>query len=174
MKRNTIHEWNNRPIYLVGFMGSGKTYWGRQWAAHLQRKFIDLDEFIEKKEGISVADIFEKHGEEWFRQKEALALRSLLDEKNLCISCGGGTPCFYDNMDFMNETGYTVYLKASPKFLLQNIMKEPEVRPLLKNMNEAEMLYFIEKKMEERRPFYEKAALILNAETLSIDAIKKL
>lgn len=167
-------EWNNQPIYLIGFMGSGKTYWGRQWAHHLQRKFIDIDQLIEEQERLSVQQIFEKHGEEWFREKEAIALRSLVDEKNTLISCGGGAACFHDNMAFMNETGHTVYLEATPKFLLQNIVREPDARPLLKNMNEAEMLFFIEKKLAERKSFYHKAKLILNAEELTFETIKNL
>lgn len=164
----------DRPVYLVGFMGSGKTHWGRQWAAHLQRKFVDLDQLIESNEQLSVADIFEKNGEEYFREKEADALRSLENEQNILVSCGGGAPCFKDNMNRMNETGITVFLEASPKFLLQNIIKEPQARPLLKNMNEAEMLFFIEKKLAERNEFYRQATLTLNAEEITEETIKEL
>ncbi|RYD70893.1 MAG: shikimate kinase, partial [Sphingobacteriales bacterium] len=169
MKVAALNELKDQPFYLVGFMGSGKTYWGRQWAQHLQRKFIDLDQLIEQQEQLSVQQIFEKPGENWFREKEALTLRSLLDDRNLLISCGGGAPCFHDNMKFMNETGNTIYLQGSPKFLLQNIVKEPDARPLLKNMNEAEMLFFIEKKLAERNAFYRQAKLILNAEELNAE-----
>lgn len=164
----------DQPVYLVGFMGSGKTHWGRQWAAILQRKFVDLDHLIESSEQLSVAEIFERNGEEYFRDKEADALRSLKDEQNILISCGGGAPCFKDNMTWMNETGITVFLEASPKFLLQNIVKEPIARPLLKNMNEAEMLFFIEKKLAERNEFYRQAKLTVNAEQITEDTIKHL
>lgn len=163
-----------QPVYLVGFMGSGKTHWGRQWAAILQRKFVDLDQLIESNEQLSVAEIFERNGEEYFRDKEADALRSLKDEQNILISCGGGAPCFKDNMNWMNETGITLFLEASPKFLLQNIIKEPLARPLLKNMNEAEMLFFIEKKLAERNEFYRQAKLTLNTEEITEDTIKHL
>lgn len=169
-----ILQQSDQPIFLVGFMGSGKTHWGLRWAGHLQRTFVDLDQLIERNEQLSVADIFEKNGEEYFREKEAEALRSLKDEKNMLISCGGGAPCFKDNMSWMNETGITVFLEGSPKFLLQNIIKEPVARPLLKNMNEAEMLFFIEKKLAERNEFYRQAKLTVNAEEIGEDTIKDL
>jgi len=174
MNLTAINEIKEQPIYLIGFMGSGKTHWGRILSAHLQRNFIDLDQLIESKEQLSVQQIFEKNGEEWFREKEALTLRSLIDEENLLISCGGGAPCFHDNMRFMNETGTTIFLEASPKFLLQHIIKEPDARPLLKNMNEAEMLFFIEKKLAERNPFYQQAKFTWNAEALTAATIQQL
>lgn len=169
-----IFQQSNQPVFLVGFMGSGKTYWGRQWAAALQKKFVDLDQLIENSEQLSVAEIFEKKGEEYFREKEADVLRSLQEEQDILISCGGGAPCFNDNMKWMNATGTTVFLEASPKFLLQNIVKEPLARPLLKNMNEAEMLFFIEKKLAERNEFYRQAKLVVNAEELNAGTIKEL
>lgn len=175
MSANTISTLKTAgPIFLIGFMGSGKTHWGSRLATHLHRKFIDLDQFIEKKEQLSVQQIFEKRGEDYFREIEAISLRTLLDENNLLISCGGGAPCFHDNMDFMNQTGLTVFLEASPRFLLQNIVKEPRARPLLNNMSESEMLYFIEKKLAERIEFYQQAKVILNAEALNETSIKNL
>ena len=164
----------HQPIFLVGFMGSGKTHWGRQWAGHLHRKFIDLDQLLESNEQLSIQQMFEQHGEDWFREKEAIALRNVIDENHILVSCGGGAPCFHDNMNFMNETGYTVFLEGSPKFLLGNIIKEPMARPLLKNMSEGEMLFFIEKKLAERNHFYQQAKLTLNAETLDGESIKNL
>jgi len=161
-----LGELKDQPIFLIGFMGSGKTHWGRLMSAQLQRKFIDLDAFIEYQEQLSIPQLFEKYGEDWFREKEALALRSLIDESNILVSCGGGAPCFHDNMHFMNDTGVTIFLEASPRFLLQNILKEPEARPLLKNMNEAEMLFFIEKTLQERNSFYRQAKMVWNAEEL--------
>ena len=163
-----------KPVFLIGFMGSGKTHWGGRLADYFQRNFIDLDQFIEKEEQLSVQQIFEKYGEEYFREKEALALRRLIDENNLLISCGGGAPCFHDNIKFMNEAGFTVFLEAAPKFLLQNIMKEPQARPLLNHMSEAEMLFFVEKKLAERNAFYQQAKLVLNAEKLDESSFKNL
>ncbi|MBC7934896.1 MAG: shikimate kinase [Rhizobacter sp.] len=169
-----LNELKHQPIFLVGFMGSGKTHWGRQWAGYLHRKFIDLDQLIESIEQLQVGQIFEKNGETWFREKEAITLRSVIDENNILVACGGGTPCFHDNMDFMNETGFTIFLDAAPKFLLANIMRDSFERPLLKNMSEAEMLFFIEKKLVERNVFYSQAKLTMNAEELNEESIKKL
>jgi shikimate kinase len=153
-------------IFLLGFMGSGKSHWGKIWAAMHKFDFIDLDEEIEKREQQSVADIFEKKGEDYFREKEAKALRSLDLAENTIISCGGGSPCFYDNMDWMNEHGLTVFLNASPHYILNNIKNEKDKRPLLKHTNDAELLFFIEQKIKERMSFYNKAKVIVEAATL--------
>jgi len=159
-------------IFLLGFMGTGKSHWGRQWAAMHNMSFVDLDELIETAEGQTVVDIFEKAGEEYFRVKEASILRDQRLQQHCIISCGGGAPCFYDNMDWMNENGITIYLSASPGYILQNVLAEKEKRPLIKNVNEAELLFFIEQKLKERNPFYSKAKITLDAETLTADSLK--
>ncbi|MFT3980154.1 MAG: shikimate kinase [Ferruginibacter sp.] len=164
---------HNQPVFLLGFMGSGKTHWGKLWSQQLQLPFSDLDHLIEANEQLSVADIFEKKGEDYFREKEAAALRSI-PLRNAFISCGGGTPCFLDNMDWMNQAGITVFLEASPRYLLNNILREPQVRPLLKNMNEAEMLFFIETKLQERNVFYKQAQLILPAEEAGPESLQQI
>ncbi|HQB87139.1 MAG TPA: shikimate kinase, partial [Bacteroidales bacterium] len=97
-------------IFLIGFMGSGKTTTGKKLASRLSWKFIDLDEFIEEDKGMPVAEIFETQGEDWFRTVEAEALRTVTKAGNTVISTGGGTPCFYENMEFMLQNGLTVYL----------------------------------------------------------------
>lgn len=159
-------------IFLLGFMGTGKSHWGKQWADAHKMSFIDIDELIEKAEGQTVVDIFEKAGEEYFRVKEASILRDQRLQQNCIISCGGGAPCFYDNMEWMNENGITIYLSASPSYILKNVMEEKEKRPLIKNVNEAELLFFIEQKLKERKPFYSKAKLEFDAETLRVDSLK--
>lgn len=151
-------------------MGSGKSYWGKIWAAKHQFDFIDLDDEIEKREQQSVADIFEKKGEVYFREKEAEVLRSLDLAENMIISCGGGSPCFYDNMKWMNEHGLTVFLNASAHYILNNIKNEKDKRPLLKYTNDAELLFFIEQKIKERMSFYNKAKIIVEAATLHSDS----
>ena len=97
-------------IFLTGFMGSGKTYWGRIWSRQLGLDFYDLDELIEKKEGKTISTIFEKEGEDHFRKLEATALKAFAETENGIIACGGGTACFNDNMQWMNEQGVTVFL----------------------------------------------------------------
>ena len=165
---------SGKRIFIVGFMGTGKSHWGKLWALRHQLTFIDLDVLIENAEPQSVVDIFENAGEEYFRVKEASILRDQLMHENCIISCGGGTPCFYDNMEWMNENGYTVYLSATAPYMLKNIMDEKEKRPLIKNVNEAELLFFVEQKLKERLPFYSKASLTLDAATLDENSLSQL
>ena len=162
--------------YLVGFMGSGKSYWANVWAAKNGYDFVDLDKVIEEKESLSVLDLFEQKGEEYFRVTEAAALRDAVKSENTIISCGGGTPCFYDNMDWMNLHGTTIYLSAPAKMLLSNIMGDTVKRPLVKNVNENELLYFVQQTLANRIMFYEKATFTLVAGELtddSFDAVLK-
>ncbi len=154
-------------IFLLGFMGTGKSHWGQLWSLAHNVKFVDLDKEIEKESGLSVADIFEKKGEAYFRRAEAAALRSMITYENCIIACGGGAPCFMHNMNWMNDHGRTIFLSAKPAYLFQNIEKEKGKRPLLKDLNEAEMLFFIEQKLKERMPFYSQATVTVNAEELT-------
>lgn len=166
------HSNPTKRFFIIGFMGTGKSHWSKQWAELYNMSFLDLDELIEKAEEKSVVDIFEKAGEDYFRIKEASILRDQCMNQNCIISCGGGTPCFHDNMAWMNENGFTVYLAASPSYILKNVLEEKEKRPLVKNVNEAELLFFIEQKLKERIPFYSQANLVLDAETLDINCLK--
>jgi shikimate kinase len=161
-------------IFLIGFMGSGKSYWGNLWAKTEGLSYVDLDEEIEAQEHGTIAETFEMKGEDYFRKKEAEVLRSLISNTNCIISCGGGSPCFFDNIDWMNEHGITVFLDASPEYILENIKHEKEKRPLLKDTNEADLLFFIEKKLKERMSFYQKAKLTLPASYLNMDSIKEI
>jgi len=168
------HSNSGLRIFIIGFMGTGKSHWGKRWAQLHDMSFIDLDEIIEKTEGQSVVDIFEKAGEDYFRVKEASILRDQLTQQNCIVSCGGGTPCFYDNITWMNQHGYTVYLSAAAPYILKNVLDEKEKRPLVKNINEAELLFFIEQKLKERSPFYNQAKLILDAENLTETSLQGL
>lgn len=161
-------------IYLVGFMGSGKSHWGKLWATAGHWPFYDLDAMIEADVQKSIEQIFEQDGEPYFRMKETVALHSTLAFEKAIISCGGGTACFHDNMDWMNHHGMTVYLSASPQMLLDNIMKEGNNRPLLKKINPAELLFFIQQKLEERLPFYHRSTLTLHAEDLNGQSLQQL
>lgn len=154
-------------IFITGFMGSGKTFWGKIWAKENHLKFFDLDEQIEKKLGQSVAKIFEKKGEEYFREMERYVLKKFSLKNNFILACGGGTPCFFDNLQWMDEVGITVYLQSSPKQILDRIMNETVKRPLLNKLNQSELLFFIEQKLKEREPFYVQAKYILNANALT-------
>ena len=109
--------------FLVGFMGSGKSFWGKKWGEAFGIPFIDLDEEIERAAGESVQSIFNKRGEKAFRQLEHKTLFRLISTDNYILSCGGGTPCYFDNMKAMNKNGITIYLKASPEILAARLMK---------------------------------------------------
>jgi len=154
-------------IFLIGFMGSGKSYWGSIWAKEHGLQFIDLDEVIEKQEKRTVADIFEINGEEYFREKESIILKSFGENNNCIIACGGGTPCFKANMKWMNEQGTTVYLQSTTHEIFDRVLLEQEKRPLIKKLNKAELHFFIEQKLKEREPFYKTAHLILNSKDLN-------
>jgi shikimate kinase len=153
--------------FLIGFMGSGKTHWGREWAIKGAFHFIDLDEQIERAVGKTVAQIFEEDGEDFFRQKETEVLKSIKIIVPTIIACGGGTPCFNNNIEWMNENGTTIYLKTTVPQILERVLEEKEKRPLLKNLNAAEVQFFIEKKLKEREPFYNQAEITLLVKDLT-------
>lgn len=158
-------------IFLIGFMGSGKTFWGRIWSQKLNLDFYDLDEVIEKKEGKTIAAIFEKEGEDLFRTIEAKVLRSFAEKVNCIIACGGGTACFADNVQWMNESGTTIYLSATPPYILSRVKEEKDKRPLINKHNEAELLFFIEQKLKEREPFYTQAKITLPVSELNENSL---
>ena len=167
-------SYSSSYIFLIGFMGTGKTHWGRIWAQRHHYQFIDLDEMIEKEENRSVLQIFEQQGEDYFRQKEAISLRNTEYLKPVIVSCGGGTPCFFDNIHWMNEHGLTILLQADSLTIMRNILSEEVKRPLVKNLNEAELLFFIEQKLKERAEHYEKAKIHLTSALLDEKAIDQI
>jgi len=147
-------------IYLIGFMGAGKTTIGKKLAAKLNRTFIDLDEIIEKESCLAIPVIFEKYGESYFRKLETECLIQVSQTKNKIIATGGGIVLFDKNRIIMIKTGYTIYLSWSPRILYHRIKKSTH-RPLLNGINNNELLHYIEKLLDERRPFYEKADYVV-------------
>ena len=158
-------------VFLIGFMGAGKSYWGKIWAEKSGMTFFDLDEIIEAKEQMTIDEIFDKKGEIYFRQIESVTLRNMLDFDNSIIACGGGTPCYTDNMKWMNENGLTVFIKAKAQTLLQNMSHEIEKRPLFNKINQAEILTFIEQKLKERDLYYTSAKKTLLIEAINSESI---
>ena len=161
-------------VFLIGFMGSGKSHWGRIWATKNHLKFFDLDAKIEKAFKMTITEIFEKKGEEKFRELERYHLRKFDTKKNFVLACGGGTPCFTDNMDWMKSQGKVFYLKATPEKILEQVMYETEQRPVIKNVNPSELLFFIQKKLAEREPFYSQADAILDVNLLDENSLSTL
>jgi len=158
-------------IFLIGFMGSGKTHWGKQLAKQLNIPFYDLDDVISSKEKKTVAQIFAESGEEAFRVKEREVLESLIDEnETMVLSCGGGTPCFFNNIERMKKYGVVVWLNTHVEVLLTRLKSEKASRPLIKNVPDSEMRTYIVRKLNERRIYYEQAdAIIDNEESISMN-----
>ncbi len=153
-------------IILVGYMGSGKTTIGRQLAMALGISFYDLDWYIEMRYRRSVAQIFRESGEDGFRQMERNMLHEVAEFENIVLSCGGGTPCFFDNMQYMNTLAETVYLKARPNVLAMHLKMGKVERPLIKGKNETDLLAYIEESLAKREPFYAQAKHIVDVNLL--------
>ncbi|HLA52308.1 MAG TPA: shikimate kinase [Flavitalea sp.] len=153
-------------VFLIGFMGSGKTHWGRQLASKLQIPFFDLDELISQGENKSIAEIFSESGEEYFRMRERETLSSIIDEyPSVVLSTGGGTPCFFNNIEKMKKYGIVVWLNTDVEIILQRLMKEKEKRPLIRDIPDEELKTYIIRKLNKRRMYYELANVVLDNES---------
>ena len=144
-------------IILVGYMGAGKTTVGKSLAKDLQLDFYDLDWYIESRMRKTVPQLFAERGEDGFRKVEHNMLHEVAEFEDIVLSCGGGTPCFFDNMDYMNTCGQVVYLKASTPVLHKHLLMGKTERPLLKGKTPEELGRFIEAQVAEREKFYSKA-----------------
>jgi shikimate kinase len=149
-------------IYLVGFMGSGKSSAGQRIASLLGYGFTDLDTLIEQGAGMNIAEIFSRHGEEWFREREREVLHQTVKLEDYVIACGGGTPCYFDNMEFMKREGRTCYLEMEASQLASRLRSSGAKRPLIKDIAEEELIPWIENKLEGRRGFYELAEITVS------------
>jgi len=163
----------NHIVYLVGFMGCGKTTIGKKLAASLNWEFIDLDRKIEEKTGLTINELFAIHGEEYFREIEAATLRGLSFDANCVVATGGGTPCFKGNMNFMFDNGYTIYFKLTPMQLAGRLKASVDGRPLIQNIEGIDRLDFIEKKLAKRSKWYEKSHLVITGLKVNISLINK-
>lgn len=160
-----------RRIYIIGFMGSGKTTAGKKLASRLKWQFIDLDREIELRAGKSINDIFSSEGEDHFRKIESKTLTEIKPALNAVISTGGGTPCYGKNMDFMISTGIVVYLRMTPFQLKNRLEREAATRPLIKDIGNDELLRFISDKLIEREKYYHRATLVVNGIDLDIEVL---
>ena len=141
-------------IIILGYMGSGKTTIGHALSKELSLPFYDLDWYIESRMRQSVKQLFDSMGEEGFRKIERNMLHEVAEFENVIVSCGGGTPCFFDNMDYLNRQGDTVYLKATPDVLFRHLKMGKTVRPLLLGKTPEEVRAFIGEQLREREPYY--------------------
>lgn len=171
-----------RRIILVGYMGSGKTTVGKALSKQTGLMFYDLDWYIENRMRTSVSQLFTERGEEAFRKIEYNMLHEVAEFEDVIISCGGGTPCFFDNMDYLNQQGDVVYLKSSPEVLYKHLLMAKVERPLLKGKSPEELIAYITEHLQQRAPFYEKARYTLDVNLLddydkiqiSVESIRKL
>ncbi|MCJ8211280.1 AAA family ATPase [Mucilaginibacter sp. RS28] len=159
-------------IFLVGFMGSGKTTIGRKLASKLNFRFIDLDEQFEWEEATSIAKYFQQHGEEKFRKRESEVLKTTNYPDNCIVSTGGGLPCFFDNMEWMKAHGKVVYIQHNPKTLAQRLEHGKEERPLLHGKTMDELVEFITEKLAEREKYYIQATIVADGLSLTTDYLK--
>ncbi len=161
-------------IYLIGFMGCGKSSFGKRLARKLEYPFLDMDEAVEARSGLTVTEIFTGHGEAVFRKLEKEVLRETLDMPRGVIATGGGTPCFYDNMEFMNTAGKTVYLKMSPLSLAHRLEHARRERPMVSGYKGAALLELVRTKLKEREEYYLQAHCIIKGETVKPDQVVSL
>ena len=156
-----------KAIILVGYMCVGKTTVGRSLAKELGYQFYDLDWYIEERFRKKVPVIFAEQGEEKFRDLERRMLHEVAEFENVVVSCGGGTPCFFNNMEYMNQVATTVYMKASVDTILEHLRLSKGERPLLKGKSEEELRAFVTEQLATRSPFYEQAKYTTNVDVLN-------
>lgn len=154
---------------MIGFMGCGKTTLGRKLAARLGYEFLDLDHILEARVGMSITEYFSDFGEGAFRQLESEVLKQTAYPEHAVVSTGGGLPCFFDNIEWMNAHGTTIYIKLSPKTLADRLEHEKHKRPVLNGRSETELVAFIEEKLTERDVFYTRAAIIADGVGLTAE-----
>ena len=153
-------------IFLTGYMGAGKTTLGKAFARKLNLPFVDLDWYMEERFHITVGELFVERGEEGFRELEKNMLHEVGAFENVVISTGGGAPCFFDNMDFMNRNGKTVFLNVHPDVLFRRLRVAKQQRPILQGKQDDELKEFIIRALEKRTPFYSQAQYVFNADEL--------
>lgn len=164
-----------RSTILIGYMCVGKTTVGRDLAKRTGRMFYDLDWYIEERYHRKVAAIFAEDGEEFFRDLEKRMLHEVAEFENIVLACGGGTPCFYDNMAYMNSVGETFFMKASPNTILEHLKVSKGKRPLLEGKSREELEAYIISQLAYREPFYEQAKHIIDVNPLdSFDKIQSI
>jgi shikimate kinase len=147
-----------KPIFLIGYMGCGKSTLGRALHRLTGVQFIDLDNYIENRYHATISELFASRGEEGFRTAEQAMLREVAEFSDVVVACGGGTPCFFNNMELMNRCGTTVWLTTPIDRLFERLQRNRSKRPILANKTDEELMEFITQALREREPFYSQAA----------------
>ena len=153
-------------IFLIGYMGAGKTTVGKALSKALGLTFYDLDWYIEGRRSRTIAQLFEQEGEEGFRKIEQNMLHEAAEFEDILLSCGGGTPCFFDNIDYMNSCGDTLFLEASVDTIISHLKISRTPRPLLQQKSGEELRQFIDEQLQTRLPFYQQAKYTFNVDIL--------
>ena len=161
-------------IFLIGMMGSGKTFWTKKIAKWIKSAGYDLDDLIEMTEEKTIAEIFEEDGEEYFRKSEAKILRWFKEKKKFVLATGGGTPCFMENMAWMKKEGIVIWLDESVEILVQRLLAEKAHRPSIANLSDEAITNFIQQKLVERHAFYQQANYRLSSDQITEAGLKKL
>lgn len=162
-------------VYLIGFMASGKSTIGKELAQSLDFQFIDIDSFIEQRHGMSVKMIFEFHGEDYFRKVENEALMEVTQlEGNVIVASGGGTSCFYNSVEYMNEHGLTIYLRVEVEELLSRLIQSKDDRPLLWGKSKEELNEYIIRVLDQRKKYYEQAKYTVDMQKVGIEELAQM
>jgi shikimate kinase len=161
-------------IFLIGFMGSGKSTTGKKLAMRLGYAYLDTDSQIVSKFGMSVNEIFDRLGEEKFRDAEFRLLNELIRRKNIVVSTGGGFPCLGENMEIINRYGFSIYLKVSPSDLYQRLSTRKQKRPLIRDLSDADLKRYIDQKLAERESYYSRARHTVDGLHVSQDELIRL
>lgn len=155
-----------KPIFLIGYMGCGKSTMGRAVSALTGVPFIDLDNYIEQRFHLTVKEIFAQRGEDGFRDVERRMLQEVADFEDVIVACGGGTPCFFDNMEYMNTHGTTVFLNTPIDRLHSRLMRGRHKRPLIADKDDEDLMTFIKEALAKRMDHYSKAQISFSSERL--------
>jgi len=158
-------------LILVGYMGCGKSSVGKRLANRMGFRFVDLDTHIEEYANASISDIYKSNGEEDFRKLETHVLSKVVNEKDIVLATGGGTPCFSNNMEVLLNNGYVVYLELDAKKLKRRLFKAKSKRPIIEGFEEDDLLEFISNHLEQREPYYKQAHHTLNADRINAKAL---
>lgn len=161
-------------IYLIGYMGCGKSTLGRRLSEHLNLQFVDMDHYIEERNLKTIPQIFEQEGETEFRNKERRALEELSEFTDIVIATGGGAPCFFDNIGLMNRSGKTVYLNIDPVILADRLLKSKTERPLIKGKSREELVAFIDETLKKRNEFYKQARYEITEPDIDLVKLEKM